>query len=114
MEYERDFYSYPQNNEPEGNPRYDDGDVGASRQDKAESDEAYRRRSYDLDGDYVDVTPLEDARGNAERNGIANHTAMSPVLGRVHSNKCIVQHDLHCFSLHLRFRLHWKRAFNLR
>ena len=57
VEYERDFYSYPQNDEPEGNPRYDDGDVGASRQDKAESDEAHRRRSYDLDGDYVDVTP---------------------------------------------------------
>ena len=59
VEYERDFYSYPQNDEPEGNPRYDDGDVGASRQDKAESDEAHRRRSYDLDGDYVDVTPWE-------------------------------------------------------
>ena len=58
-EYERDFYGYPgEFNDTAGEPggSFNDTAGGDSPGGDSPSGEA-RRRSYDSDGDYVDVTP---------------------------------------------------------
>lgn len=80
-EYERDFYGYPGGddgdfNDTAGAGAGDDGYGYGFPSDASRAEEEARRRSYDADGDFVDVTPpaidwskLADA---ARRAGLAS------------------------------------------
>ena len=80
-EYERDFYGYPGGDDGDYNDTAGAGDDGhgygfPSDSSRAEEEASARRRSYDSDGDFVDVTPpaidwsrLADA---ARRAGLAS------------------------------------------